>query len=162
MSGLIEEHKVGTAEDPLAVAVAQLAESDRKTLEEVRRARDVLFVEDDSGMQLLFRALTEEFHCNVTYASDGEEGIRIALTKRFDLIILDEVLPGGPSGTDVFRAIRKNGVKTPVTFFTGRLDYEKAKAIQDIGFVSYIQKPMNPSKEYFGTFMEHFHIAPKK
>lgn len=153
MSGIISTDKVGTEEDPLAVAISQLAE--------FRRPKRILLVEDDHGVRELFARLTEDFNCNVTYAHDGHKGISYAQAGGFDLIILDEVMPGGPSGTDVFREIRKLSTAPPVTFFTGRLDYSKARQIEEIGFVSFIQKPMNPSEEFFASFMEHFGIRKK-
>lgn len=155
MSGLIEDDKVGTTEDPLAVAISQLAE--------FKRPRKVLFVEDSQGMRLLFGRLAEEFNCEVTYAEDGPSGLAAVLAETFDLVILDIVLAPGMDGIDVFAALsEKLGVnRPPVAFFTGRLDDEQGKRIGTIGFACFIKKPFDFNERFMRSFFHTFGITEK-
>ncbi len=158
MSGIVPEHKVGTDEDPLAIAARQLSE-----LREYKRARRILLIEDDAGMQMLFGRKVANFNCEVTYTSDGNAGIYQALNFPFDLIIIDIALtPDGPDGIAVFRAIRSQRKDEPsVVFFTGRIDGQKMRDIEQIGFAPLIPKPMNPSEHFFASFMHAFRIEEK-
>ncbi len=66
---------------------------------------NILIVEDSRFLRLANeRALTKAGH-NVISASDGEEGLRRAVERQPDLIILDMLLPK-MSGPDVLRATR--------------------------------------------------------
>ena len=80
---------------------------------------NILIVEDSRFLRLANeRALSKAGH-NVISASDGEEGLRLAVERNPDLIILDMLLPK-MSGPDVLRAIRANPLigKTPVMVLT--------------------------------------------
>ena len=69
----------------------------------------ILTVEDEPAMaQLLESALREEGHL-VTLATNGSDALRTAFNARFDLIVLDLMLPG----KNGFEVARESGVSTP-------------------------------------------------
>jgi len=96
----------------------------------------ILLIDDSRFLRVSNeRALTRAGH-QVTTASDGEEGLRLAIDQHPDLIVLDMMLPK-LSGPDVLHALRKSPATAtiPVMVLTslpqsneGRLITEGAKA----------------------------------
>jgi DNA-binding response OmpR family regulator len=100
----------------------------------------ILVVEDERRLaQLLRRVLSEERH-NVDIALDGNEGLDLALSGTYDLIILDLMLPG-VEGMEVCRDLRKEQVDTPVLMLTARGAVEDRVAGLNAGADDYLTKP---------------------
>jgi DNA-binding response OmpR family regulator len=70
-----------------------------------RSARRILLVEDDRFLRRACEASLRQRGFDVRTASDGEEGLRLALSEPFDLILLDILMPK-LTGLDVLRALR--------------------------------------------------------
>lgn len=79
----------------------------------------ILLVEDDKGIARFVRQGLSENAFSVDVASDGEAGLRSALEKKHDLIILDILLPK-MEGVEVLRRIRGLGIQAPVIFLTAK------------------------------------------
>ena len=103
----------------------------------------ILIVEDDPGIALgLEEDLTLEGY-RVEVAADGETALRRAREERFDLIVLDIMLPR-KDGFQVCRELRRGGVDTPVILLTARTqEAEKVLGLQ-LGADDYITKPFSP------------------
>lgn len=100
----------------------------------------ILIVEDDRALASgLKRSLTSLGYA-VDHESDAADAVGLATREAYNLVVLDLGLPNG-SGYDVLRAIRRNGLKTPVMILTAR-DHvsEKVKAL-DLGADDYVNKP---------------------
>lgn len=103
---------------------------------------NILIVEDSQFLRLANeRALTKAGH-NVISASDGEQGLLLALERQPDLIILDMLLPK-MSGQEVLRAIRANGEigKTPVMVLTSLPQANENKLLKE-GATAYFEKSL--------------------
>lgn len=103
---------------------------------------NILIVEDSRFLRMANeRALIKAGH-NVISASDGEEGLRLAVDRQPDLIILDMLLPK-ISGPDVLRAIRSNRdiAKTPVMVLTSLPQANEGKLL-DAGATAYFEKSL--------------------
>ena len=100
----------------------------------------ILVVEDDKGTaRFIKKGLLEEgFMADVV--SGGEEGLFMATTEIYDLIILDVMLPE-INGFEILRAIRKKGVSTPVLFLTAKDEKEDIIHGLDLGADDYLVKP---------------------
>src|SRR5438477_3953660 len=87
------------------------------------------------------RALTRAGH-QVTTASDGEEGLRLAIDQRPDLIVLDMMLPK-MSGPDVLHALRKSPATaaTPVMVLTSLPQANEERLITE-GATAYFEKSL--------------------
>jgi len=72
----------------------------------------------------------------------GEDGLQQALNGSYDIIVLDLGLPD-KSGHDVCKAIRVNGINTPVLILTGVDDINSRVALLDDGADDYLTKPFN-------------------
>ncbi len=100
----------------------------------------ILAVEDEVAMaELLQSALSEEGHF-VTLAGDGEIAFELARSTRFDLIILDLMLPR-KDGFEVARQLRKANIRTPVLVLTARDAPADIVRALDQGADDYLTKP---------------------
>jgi heavy metal response regulator len=100
----------------------------------------ILVVEDDKGTaRFIQKGLSEEgFMTDVV--SGGEEGMFMATTEIYDLIILDVMLPE-INGFEVLRGIRQKGVSTPVLFLTAKDEKDDIIHGLDLGADDYLVKP---------------------
>src|SRR6267154_2723317 len=79
----------------------------------------LLIVEDEARMaDLLRKGLTEEGH-TATCAADGVEGLALAKSYEFDVIILDIMMPK-LSGYEMAKRLRAEKIKTPILMLTAR------------------------------------------
>jgi len=102
----------------------------------------ILVVEDERRMaELLSRTLTEEGH-QVVLASNGREGLEIARSSRFDVIVLDVMLPL-MDGLAVARKLRENRDQTPVLMLTARDAPADIVTGLDSGADDYLTKPFS-------------------
>jgi DNA-binding response OmpR family regulator len=100
----------------------------------------VLVVEDDAGMRdVLERGLRAERFL-VDAARDGLAAEDLLQRHRFDVIVLDVVLPGH-DGFAVCRRVRQRGIDTPILLLTGR--HQTADRVRglDAGADDYLPKP---------------------
>jgi len=91
--------------------------------------------------KLLKQGLVEEGHA-VTLAFDGKEGIAVATSNSFDLIILDVMLPG-LDGFAVARRLRADPNRTPILMLTARDSTGDVVAGLDAGADDYLTKPFS-------------------
>jgi DNA-binding response OmpR family regulator len=100
----------------------------------------ILLVEDERAIaDFVARGLESEGYA-VTCVHDGESGETLALTGRFDLLVLDVMLPGR-SGTEILRAVRKVDGQVPVILLTARAEVEDRVSGLDAGATDYVTKP---------------------
>jgi len=100
----------------------------------------LLIIEDDDSVARFLRQATEEADYLVEVASDGEEGLRRAVSGAFAAIILDVMLPG-MDGIEVCRRLRAAQVQTPILIITARDTLEDKLAGLDSGADDYLVKP---------------------
>jgi len=102
----------------------------------------ILVVEDE---EKILSALVDflEFHnFEVTEAADGLEAERITAEKRFDLILLDLMLPK-ISGEQLCSKWRSNGLQTPIIMLTAKGQEKEKVAGLNLGADDYITKPFS-------------------
>ena len=100
----------------------------------------ILLIEDDLE---LAESLTASFHqhgCLLHCAADGASGIELAKQGRFEVLILDRMLPG-LDGLTLLRQIRKAGVRTPVIFLTTMSGIDERVEGLEAGADDYLVKP---------------------
>ncbi|HEB53681.1 MAG TPA: response regulator transcription factor [bacterium] len=102
----------------------------------------ILFVEDDLTLRTaLSDALAGEGH-EVTVAGDGHEGRALLRERRFDLLVLDIMLPG-PSGLELLKELRERDHDTPVLLLTARGDEGDRVLGFELGADDYVSKPFS-------------------
>jgi two-component system, OmpR family, response regulator len=77
----------------------------------------LLLIEDDPDISAyLSKGLEQEGHV-VDHASNGKDGLFLAATGKFDVLVIDRLLPE-LSGLDVLRTLRTTGDRTPALVLT--------------------------------------------
>ena len=100
----------------------------------------ILVVEDEKKVARFIQQGLEEEHHTVDVAHDGEAGLAMAEAQRYDVIILDVMLPG-KSGVDVTRELRVRKRDTPILMLTAKAATEDKVAGLDSGADDYLTKP---------------------
>ena len=102
----------------------------------------ILIIEDDRAIARIEKDYLEMSGFSVTLAEDGETGCRTALSGRFDLILLDVMLPG-MDGFTVLQTLRDR-LDVPILLVTARTeDLDKIRGL-GLGADDYIEKPFSP------------------
>ena len=102
----------------------------------------VLLVEDEPGLVLTLTDRLRSEGYEVASATDGPTGLSTATAQKFDVILLDVMLPGS-SGFDVCRDLRQRGVHTPVIMLTARGQVMDKVLGLKIGADDYLTKPFD-------------------
>ena len=100
----------------------------------------ILIVEDDKGVSRFIKKGLSEEGFGVDAVFDGEEGLYMASTDVYDLIILDIMLPA-LNGFEILKGIRKKGVSAPVLFLTAKGEKEDIVHGLGLGADDYLVKP---------------------
>ncbi len=101
---------------------------------------NVLIVDDDQSLVRVLRMGLVAEGCVVTVAHDGAEGLRRASAPEVDVVVLDVMLPE-LDGQEVLRALRAEGVTTPVLLLTARDAVSDRVSGLDAGADDYLTKP---------------------
>jgi len=100
----------------------------------------ILVVEDEKKVASFIKRGLEEEKYEVITVHDGEEGLKAALEKTFDLVVLDVMLPK-KDGVTVMKELRGKKVMTPVLMLTAKDSVEDIVAGLDSGSDDYLTKP---------------------
>src|SRR6266567_3522669 len=100
----------------------------------------ILVIEDEKKIANFIKRGLEEERYEVLTAADGEEGLRIALEKTFDLIVLDWMLPK-MDGLSLLKYLREKKNTTPVLMLTAKDSVEDIVAGLNSGSDDYLTKP---------------------
>jgi two-component system copper resistance phosphate regulon response regulator CusR len=102
----------------------------------------ILVIEDEQRVAELIKKGLEELGFQITLAFDGEMGRKLAVTKDFDLILMDLILPK-INGIDLCREIRVTRPGIPIIMLTalGTTD-DKVEGF-DAGADDYLVKPFD-------------------
>ena len=104
----------------------------------------ILIVEDNEKNLKLVRDVLQVKGYATIEAGTGEDGVRLALEHRPDLVLMDIQLPG-ISGIDALRALRADPATAtiPVIAVTASVMQQDRSMITEAGFDGYIGKPLN-------------------
>jgi two-component system copper resistance phosphate regulon response regulator CusR len=102
----------------------------------------ILLVEDDPKISTFIKIGLESSECAVDIAYDGAMGEKLALSRKYDVLILDVVIPG-ISGFELCRKIRNNNILTPVIILTSLDSVEDKLTGFDYGADDYLTKPFS-------------------
>ena len=102
----------------------------------------ILIVEDDVELRQLFARVLEKNGYQVETAEDGAEALKILGRGYVDLIISDIMMPV-MDGNALVRALRDDGVKTPVLMITAKSTLDDMREGFLSGTDDYMVKPVN-------------------
>jgi two-component system OmpR family response regulator len=102
----------------------------------------ILVVEDDREISALVARYLRANDCRVSVAADGREMDRRLADGRFDLIVLDLMLPG-EDGLSICRRLRRD-TRIPIVMLTAKGDALDRIIGLEMGADDYLAKPFNP------------------
>src|SRR2546426_3164259 len=104
------------------------------------KAMRILVVEDERKTAAFLAKGLREAGFPVDLAREGETGLTLARPTRFDLLIVDVMLPN-KDGWEVVAELRRAGVRTPVLFLTARDSVRDRVKGLELGADDYLVKP---------------------
>lgn len=102
----------------------------------------VLIIEDDKDIRELVSIHLSDLVCQIKQSVDGESGLTMAIEDKFDLIILDIMLPG-MDGLEVCRRLRAREITTPILMLTAKSEEIDKVLGLEIGADDYLTKPFS-------------------
>jgi len=102
----------------------------------------ILVVEDEIGIANFLKQGLEEESYAVDVAISGNEGLKMALSGEYDLLILDWMLPE-KSGVEICTEFRNEFKETPVLFLTAKDTVQETIFGLQVGANDYIKKPFH-------------------
>jgi len=108
-----------------------------------RTASRILVVDDDPRLRDLLRRYLSDNGFNVYVAENGQAMNKLWLRERFDLLILDLMMPG-EDGLAILRRLRGGNDKTPIVMLTAKGEDVDRIVGLEMGADDYLPKPFNP------------------
>ena len=111
----------------------------------------VLIIEDNEKNMKLVRDILQAKGYETAEAVNAEDGIKLALERVPDLVLMDIQLPG-MNGMEALKVLRshESTANVPVVAITASVMTQDRKQIMDTGFDGFIEKPIN-LKEFLAT-----------
>jgi DNA-binding response OmpR family regulator len=100
----------------------------------------ILIVEDEPGIALGLEDDLKMEGYEVEVLADGDAACRRALATKFDLILLDVMLPG-KDGFEVCRELRRRGLSSPILMLTAKVQEAEKVMGLELGADDYVTKP---------------------
>lgn len=102
----------------------------------------ILLVEDDADLTEVLRITLSNKGHSVKTLSGGKEALPMLRAYKYDLIILDWMMPD-VSGVDVLKSFRESGGKTPILMLTAKTTVDDKEKALDLGADDYLTKPFH-------------------
>jgi two-component system CheB/CheR fusion protein len=134
-----------TVELPVAEPVPASVPAPTAPAAAVRRALNVLLVEDDVFTQRAMAKLLTQMGHKLSAADGVRSALNLAARERFDLVISDLGLPDG-NGHDLMRAIRQRRGDIRAIALSGYGMEEDLRRSREAGFAEHLTKPITPEK----------------
>jgi CheY-like chemotaxis protein len=109
------------------------------------QGKNILIVEDDPLNRVVYTVILKKEGCNIEFDRWGRETIAKLGKQKYDLVILDLMLPYGDSGFTIFEQIRQMPEYNDIPIIAISAS-EPAVAIpraKELGFNGYITKPLD-------------------
>lgn len=116
----------------------------------------ILIIEDDEHLRITLKQALEADMFTVDHMPDGVNGSYMARTNRYNLIVIDYIMPG-KDGLGVVRDIRNAGVQSPILMMSVRGEVEDKVALLENGADDYLVKPFT-----YAEFRARVHALTKR
>jgi two-component system OmpR family response regulator len=101
----------------------------------------LLLVEDNERVtRFVLKGLQEAGH-TADHADNGRDGMFLAASERYDVIIMDRMLPGNVDGLAIIEALRTSGNRTPILILSALSDVDERIRGLKSGGDDYLTKP---------------------
>lgn len=105
-------------------------------------AKSILIIEDEKALRMTLGDRLRREGYGIDFAEDGDKGYEKAISLRYDLIILDIMLPGR-NGLDICRELRASGKTVPILMLTARSQTADKIVGLTLGADDYVTKPFD-------------------
>ena len=105
--------------------------------------KKILVTEDDKPLAKALELKLGHSGFDVTVAYDGDAAIELLKKEKFDLAILDLMLPK-KNGFQVLEELQSQGIKIPVIVLSNLSQQEDLKRVKDLGATNYFVKSNTP------------------
>lgn len=116
----------------------------------------ILIVEDEKPLSHALKLKLSHEGYDVTVAGDGEEGVKLAMAEKFDLILIDIIMPK-MDGFAALSALKEKG-SVPAVIVLSNLgqqeDIEKAKKLGAADYMVKSNTPISRIVEVVGTILK--------
>jgi CheY-like chemotaxis protein len=102
----------------------------------------VLVVEDSIDNQIILSRLLQRNGADVTLASNGAEGFRVALSGDFDVVLMDLQMPV-MDGIQATASLRRAGYEIPIVALTANVQPEDRFRTREAGCDRHLAKPVS-------------------
>jgi two-component system copper resistance phosphate regulon response regulator CusR len=116
----------------------------------------ILLIEDEPKLNTFLQEGLRQNGYAVDAALHGSEGLELASVGRYDLVVLDVMLPG-QNGFEILNNMRQFQIHTPVIIISALNDTENVIRGLDAGAVDYIKKPFD-----FAEFLARIRAVTRK
>ena len=100
----------------------------------------VLVIDDDEGVRDALSAFLSETGFEVSTASNGHQGIELLKEEKFDVFLVDLVMPG-KGGLDLLKEASELNITTPAIVVTAHATVRTAVEAMKVGAFDYVTKP---------------------
>jgi DNA-binding response OmpR family regulator len=100
----------------------------------------ILVIEDEAKVASFIKRALEEESYAVDLSADGVQGLDLALSGSYDLLVIDLMLPGLP-GLEVLKRLREEKIQAPVLILTAQSQVDQKVKGLDAGADDYLTKP---------------------
>ena len=109
----------------------------------INEVKNILIVDDNELNLKVAQTMLKHYGYNLTTCQSGRDCIAKVIENKYDLILMDEMMPG-LSGCDTLKNLQDiEGFTTPVILVTAASKDEVASKITTYGFADYLSKPLN-------------------
>jgi len=105
-------------------------------------AARILVIDDNPHVVDILRSYLREEGYGVIGALTSDEGLKLAILSRPELVLLDIALPG-TNGIELLKRIRSINPTSRVIMVTGNIDPSLARKALELGALAYIDKPFD-------------------
>jgi two-component system chemotaxis response regulator CheY len=106
-----------------------------------------LLICDDSLMarKQVARSLPSDWDVDITFASNGAEGLQAIRAGKGEMVFLDLTMPE-VDGYQVLEAVKKEGLNAMIIVISGDIQPEAQARVTSLGAMDFIKKPVSPEK----------------
>ena len=110
-------------------------------------SKRVLVVDDDTPIRKMVCRILQLGHADLVLeqAEDGQQALAALEKEKFDLLILDFMMPV-MGGLDVLKALREKGMSLPIIMLTARADEAHVMRTLELGANYFVRKPFEPKE----------------
>jgi DNA-binding NtrC family response regulator len=125
------------------------------------RPKEILIVDDDSLIRMIFKCAAECFHVNIAFSPSATEAIALLRKTKYDFIFLDMKLEMSVSGMEVLRFVNAAQPNANVIIMSGSVSlHDIMHEANALGVLSFIRKPTSFTVEYIRNVFSKIGLQP--